>query len=122
MGIEVFHKILESGCKAEVSKLRTAQHLTNLVAVFRILSRRIFWMTTLNCSAPDALTLALTEAESAVCDRLVNDKSQARRKTLSHYLTRIARLGGYLARANDPPSGNTVTTDPIALTTFRISS
>jgi hypothetical protein len=50
----------------------------------------------------------LTATEIAVLDRLVNDKPQARRKTLSHYLTKIARLGGYLARANDPPPGNTV--------------
>jgi hypothetical protein len=66
-------------------------------------------MTMLNRFAPEALpTLALTLAEIAVLDRLVNDKVQARRKTLSHYLTKIARLGGYLARANDPPPGNTV--------------
>ena len=45
--IEVFHKILKSGCKAEESKLRTAQRLTNLIAVFRILSWRVFWMTML---------------------------------------------------------------------------
>jgi hypothetical protein len=82
---------------------------TNLVSVFCILSWRIFWMTMLNRSAPDALpTLALTATEIAMLDRLVSDKLQARRKTLSHYLTKIARLGGYLARANDPPPGNTV--------------
>jgi hypothetical protein len=107
--IEVFHKILKSGCKAEESKLRTAQRLTNLVSIFCILSWRVFWMTMLNRSVPDALpTLALTATEIAVLDRLVNDKPQARRKTLAHYLTKIARLGGYLARANDPPPGNTV--------------
>ena len=107
--IEVFHKILKSGCKAEESKLRTAQRLTNLVAVFCILSWRVFWITMLNRSAPDAAPiLALTTTEIAVLDRLVNDKPPARRKTLSHYLTKIARLGGYLARANDPPPGNTV--------------
>lgn len=107
--IEVFHKILKSGCKAEESKLRTAQRLTNLVAVFCILSWRVFWMTMLNRSAAEAPpTLALTTTEIAVLDRVVNDKPQARRKTLSHYLTKIARLGGYLARANDPPPGNTV--------------
>ena len=107
--IEVFHKILKSGCKAEESKLRTAQRLTNLVSVFCILSWRIFWMTMLNRSAPDALpALALTATEIAVLDRLMSDKPQTRRKTLSHYLTKIARLGGYLARANDPPPGNTV--------------
>jgi transposase Tn5 family protein len=83
--------------------------MTNLVAVFCILSWRVFWMTMLNRSAPDALpTLALTTTEIGVLDRLVNDKPQSRRKTLSHYLTKIARLGGYLARANDPPPGNTV--------------
>jgi hypothetical protein len=107
--IEVFHKILKSGCKAEESKLRTAQRLANLVAVFCILSWRVFWMTMLNRSSPDALpTLALTATEIAMLDRLVNDKPKTRGKTLSHYLTKIARLGGYLARANDPPPGNTV--------------
>jgi hypothetical protein len=107
--IEVFHKILKSGCKAEESKLRTAQRLTNLVSVFCILSWRVFWITMLNRSAPDALpTLALTATEIALLDRLVNDRSQTRCKTISHYLTKIARLGGYLARANDPPPGNTV--------------
>jgi hypothetical protein len=40
--IEVFHKILKSGCKAEESKLRTAQRLANLISVFCILSWRVF--------------------------------------------------------------------------------
>jgi hypothetical protein len=40
----------------------------------------------------------------------VKDKyqKQLRRKKLSDYLTKIARLGGYLARTNDPPPGITV--------------
>ena len=46
--IELFHKILKSGCKAEDSKLRTAQRLTNIIAIFCIISWRIFWMTMLN--------------------------------------------------------------------------
>jgi Transposase DNA-binding len=109
--IEVFHKILKSGCKAEESKLRTAQRLANLISVFCILSWRVFWMTMLNRSTPDAPpTLALTNIEIDLLDRLVKDKGQTslRRKPLSHYLTKIARLGGYLARANDPPPGNMV--------------
>ena len=107
--IEVFHKILKSGCKAEESKLRTAQRLANLISVFCIVSWRVFWMTMLNRSAPDAPpALALTEAEIGLLDNLVKDQKPLWRKTLSHYLTKIARLGGYLARANDPPPGNTV--------------
>jgi hypothetical protein len=109
--IELFHKILKSGCKAEESKLRTAQRLANLISIFCILSWRVFWMTMLNRSAPDAPpTLALTEMEIALLDHLVKDKGQRsfRRKPLCYYLTKMARLGGYLARANDPLPGNTV--------------
>ena len=109
--IEVFHKILKSGCKAEESKLRTAERLVNLISVFCILSWRVFWMTMINRSAPDAQpNLALTKVEIGLLDRLVKDKDKKlpRRKTLCHYLTKIARLGGYLARTNDPPPGNMV--------------
>jgi hypothetical protein len=109
--IEVFHKILKSGCRAEEAKLRTAQRLANLIAVYCILSWRVFWMTMLNRSSPDASpALALTEAEIGLLDHLVKDRDQKprRRRTLSHYLTKIARLGGYLARASGPPPGNTV--------------
>jgi hypothetical protein len=42
-----------------------------------------------------------------VLDRLVNDNPKARQKTLSHYLIKIGRLGGYPARASDPPPANT---------------
>jgi hypothetical protein len=109
--IEVFHKILKSGCKAEESRLRTAQRLANLLSVFCILSWRVFWITMLNRSTANAPPdLALTEVEIDLLDHLIRDRvpKPLQRKTLSHYLIKIARLGGYLARANDPPPGNTV--------------
>lgn len=109
--IEVFHKILKSGCKAEELKLRTAGRLANLISVFCILSWRVFWLTMLNRSAPNAPPqLALTDREIRLLDHLVKDvgKTLPREKTLSKYLTKLARLGGYLARASDPPPGNTV--------------
>lgn len=40
--IEVFHKILKSGCRAQHARLRTAPRLMNLLAVFCILSWRVF--------------------------------------------------------------------------------
>ena len=43
--IETFHKILKSGCRAEDSRLRTAERLTNLIAIYCILSSRIFRVT-----------------------------------------------------------------------------
>jgi hypothetical protein len=109
--IETFHKILKSGCRAEESQLRTAERLVNLISVFCILSWRVFWLTMLNRTDPDASPdLALTQNEISLLDKLVADKSEKRPtiKTISHYLIKIARLGGYLARANDGPPGNTV--------------
>jgi hypothetical protein len=107
--IETFHKILKSGCRAEASKLRTAPRIVNLIAVFCVLSWRIFWMTMMNRVAPTASPLvALTDAETHLLDTLLPQRPKRRKATLSTYLVKIARLGGYLARANDSPPGNMV--------------
>ena len=109
--IETFHKILKSGCKAEDSKLRTAERLLRLIAVFCVLSWRIFWMTMINRAASNAPAAAVfTAVERRLLDHLVPDRPRdhARRQSLPVYLTRVARLGGYLARASDPPPGNIV--------------
>jgi hypothetical protein len=109
--IETFHKIVKSGCKAEQSKLRTADRLVNLIAVFCILSWRIFWMTMLNRSTSEAPTsIAFTDTECQLLDHLVPDppKNRSTKKSLPAYIIKVARLGGYLARANDPPPGNIV--------------
>lgn len=109
--IETFHKILKSGCRAEESRLRTAERLTNLIAIYCIVSWRAFWMTMLNRvdphSSPEA---AFTGSEMDALDRLQPDKGNVGEhpRTLSRYITKLAKLGGYLARKNDPPPGNTV--------------
>ena len=109
--IEVFHKILKSGCRAEQARLRTAERLVRLIAVFCILGWRLFWLTMLNRAEPDLEPdLVLSEIETRILDRPIPDPAHAppAARTLSLYLTKIARLGGYLARAKDPPPGNIV--------------
>lgn len=109
--IETFHKILKSGCRTEEAKLRTTERLVNLIGVFCILSWRIFWLTMLNREAPKApAALVLAATESAVLDEIAKRKGRTppRRATVADSLIAIARLGGYLARANDPPPGNMI--------------
>ena len=108
--IETFHKILKSGCKAEDSKLRTAGRLANLISVFCILSWRIFWLTMISRCAPQApLDTAFTPTEIELLERVVSDLPRtAEAPPLVRNLITVARLGGYLARASDPPPGNTV--------------
>ena len=54
--------------------------------------------------------MALTPTEIYLLDQLVSDVASASPtgNQLSLYLTKLARLGGYLARAKDLPPGNTV--------------
>ena len=110
--IETFHKILKSGCKAEHSKLRTAERLVNILAMFCILGWRIFWLTMLNRSTRHAApTLAFTPLEINLLNRLSPlgaDPQSGRPASLPSCLNQLARLGGYLARTSDAPPGNTV--------------
>ena len=79
---------------------------------FRIMSWRIFWMIMLNRPTEEiSPRFALTPLEIDLLDRLVEDKTTTtlRHKRLSHYLIKIAQIGGYLARAHNPPPGKVVT-------------
>jgi Transposase DNA-binding/Transposase Tn5 dimerisation domain len=106
--IETFHKVLKSGCKAEDAKLRTAERLTNLIAVFCIIAWRVFWLTMVHRTNPKTPADAVfTETEIVILNHLAGDSQQAP-KNVAHYLLIVAQLGGYLARKSDGPPGNTV--------------
>jgi hypothetical protein len=51
-----------------------------------------------------------SETERQLLDHLLPDRNVGRavKRSLPFYITKLARLGGYLARAGDAPPGNTV--------------
>ena len=107
--IETFHKILKSGCRAEDSKLRSAERLANLIAILCILAWRGLWLCRINRVSPDLpARLVFTDTEIKLLERLVLAKEGSRKKTVCDFLTRLARLGGYLDRTRDSPPGNMV--------------
>jgi hypothetical protein len=106
--IEIFFKILKSGCKVQESKLRTADALSKLISIYCILAWRIFWMTMMQRETDEVSPKAgLTETEIKTLDYLKPDSKKSK-KNLSNYILKIAKLGGYLARASDPYPGNKV--------------
>jgi hypothetical protein len=110
---ETYHKVLKSGCQAEQARLRTAERLTNLLAVLCVVGWRVFWLTMVNRANPDAPPESvLTKPEIELLDRMAGavptHETPTTKRTVHHYLMQIARLGGYLARAKDPPPGNLV--------------
>ena len=107
--IETFHKVLKSGCKAEESKLRTAERLTKQLAVFCIIPWRVFWLTMVNRTEPDlSVEVAFTKFEIQILNHLAKGTKPSLPATVSDYITEVAKLGGYLARGKDPPPGNMV--------------
>jgi len=109
--IETFHKILKSGYRVEESKLRTSERLVNLLAVCCILSWRIFWMTMINRESPStAPNVAFTELELEILAELVTERNGciSKEDNLGQCIRKLAQLGGYVARASDPPPGNMV--------------
>ncbi|REJ65902.1 MAG: IS4 family transposase [Planctomycetota bacterium] len=107
--IETFYKILKSGCRVEEAKLRTAERLTNLIALFCIIAWRVFWLTMVRRTNPNTSADAVfTETEIAILNHVAGKSDDPAPKNISHYLIVVAKLGGYLNRKNDGPPGNTV--------------
>lgn len=106
--IETFHKVLKSGCRAEDAKLRTAERLTNLIAVFCIVAWRVFWLTMVIRTNPRTSADAVfTETELKVLNHISGTRETAP-QNVGHYILAVAKLGGYLDRENDGPPNNTV--------------
>ena len=67
----------------------------NLISVFCIISWRIFWLTMLNRTCPDAEPkMVLTPAELDLLNCLVKDSKRSREQLpLSHYLEKLRNFG-----------------------------
>jgi hypothetical protein len=97
----------------ERARLRTAERVTNLLAVLYVVGWRVFWQTMVSRATPGAPPESiLTRPEIEVLDRIGEGTTPAAkasaRRTVGHDVVQIAKLGGYLARAKDPPPGNLV--------------
>src|SRR5215510_4430408 len=69
--LETYHKVLKSGCQAEHARLRTAERLTNLLAILCVVGWRVFWLTMVNRANPDAPPESvLTKPEIELLDRM----------------------------------------------------
>ena len=109
--IEVYHKVLKSGCQVEQSQLATTERLLPFIALLAIIAWRLFWLTHIRRHHPDApCTLVLTDHEwhalYAFHHKSAHFPTQI--PTVAQATLWIAQLGGFLARKNDGHPGVTV--------------
>ena len=63
-GIELWHKVLKSGCRIESRQLATADRLKRCLALYSVIAWRILYATMLARTLPDApCSVLLDEAE-----------------------------------------------------------
>lgn len=107
--IETFFRTLKTGCRIEDIRLATADRLANCIALCCIVAWRVSWLTMLSRGTQRATPAAVfTEAERGLLERATPDRKRDDPRDLHFYVRAIARLGGYLDRAADPPPGTTV--------------
>jgi hypothetical protein len=108
--IEVFHKVLKSGCTVEDCRLQTAERLQSYIAMMSVIAWRLHWLTHINRSEPDQpCTLVLTTIEwQALFMRIHKSARLPDTVPTVHQAVRwIAQLGGFLGRKSDGEPGIT---------------
>jgi len=106
-GIEVFHRILKSGCQIEDRQLGTADRLEACLAIDAVVAWRIHYLTWLGRATPDLpCTVAFEEDQwKAVIVFKTRKPPPAQPPSLRQMIRSIAQLGGFLARKSDGEPG-----------------
>ena len=106
--IEVFHKILKSGCTVEHCRLNTADRLERFVTLMSVIAWRMHWLTIISRQAPETpCTTVFSDSEwKSICMFKAKNATLVRKPpTVRELLRMIAGLGGFLGRKGDGEPG-----------------
>lgn len=105
--IEVYFRILKSGCKVEQLQLQSRDRLEVALAFYMIIAWRVLYLVMLGRTVPDLSCEAVFAPEEwrAVCIVTQKEKPPRHPPKLADFLLRLATLGGYLGRKGDGPPG-----------------
>lgn len=106
--IEIFFRILKSGCKVESSRLSKVDRLQKYIALMSIIAWRIFFLDQIARRTPAApcSTVLTQEQWQALYCRIHQTSHLPKKEPNTEEVVRwIARLGGFLNRKGDGPPG-----------------
>lgn len=106
-GVELFFKVLKSGCKIEKLRFQQAHRLLPCIAMYMIVAWRVMYATYLGRECPDApCSLLFDEDEWHSVFAVVKQSSPpAAPPSLGDFTKMVATLGGYRGRKGDKPPG-----------------
>lgn len=105
--IEDWHRVLKSGCRIEDLAHETAERLRRAIAINLVIAWRIMLMTLLGRETPELPAEVLfSDIELRTLRAYAKKKLLKPPALLGEAVTLVAKIGGYLGRANDPPPGH----------------
>lgn len=109
-GIEIWHKVLKSGCKVEGCLLETAERLTRYLTLFSIIGVRLMHVAYLARVQPDlpAIEVFSQEEIEALHVRVHRTLPPTKSPSLREAVRMLGSLGGHLGRKCDGEPGMTV--------------
>lgn len=110
-GIEVFHRILKTGCRIEERQLQTADGLRACLALDSLVAWWILFLTTFGRRAPDLpcdVVFEEYEWKALYCFFHKTRRPPQTPPSLNEAIGMIARIGGFLCRKRDGDPGPTV--------------
>jgi len=108
--VEVYHRILKSGCRIEDRRLGDADRLEACLALDLVTAWRIFYLTKLGREAPDLpCDVFFEEAEwqALYCYLDQTPVPPPETPPLGEAMRRLAKLGGFIGRKSDGDPGPT---------------
>jgi hypothetical protein len=108
--VEIYHKVLKSGCRIESRQLETVFNLKRYLAVDGVVAWQLLYLTMLGRQLPDVPCTAVLEAQewqALYCFTHQVATPPATPPSLQEALRWIAKLGGFLGRTGDGEPGVT---------------
>lgn len=105
--IEVYFRILKSGCRVEELQLQERDRLEVALALYMIVAWRVLYLIMLGRTLPELSCEAVLGPEEWRAVYLVTQRKKppSQPPALQEMLVLIATLGGFLARKGDGPPG-----------------
>ena len=100
-GIEVWHRILKSGCRIEARQLASGERLQRCLTLYSVIAWRIFYATMLARAVPDlpcSVWLELAEWQALYCAIHQCPTPPTEPPSLEQAVRWIAQLGGFVGR------------------------
>jgi hypothetical protein len=108
--IEVFFRVIKSGCRIEKRRFESIERVYSCLAVYLIIAWRTLYVCRLARSCPDIDCEVIFEPAEwkSVWKVVKRVDPPSQPPTLGVFVPLLARLGGYVEKKNSPPGPQTV--------------